>query len=389
MEIVSVTSKIPKVNLLQWLASQDSQHKVFVKLRDHNYSVAGFGNLLESPKAQISFLDWTIEDYEDFIADNKDLNLFVAAPFYLNNETIKFNIPRFEVTQDGNDYSLTVRRWESESPDEFQGQVNLSLEPFNKLSNSIVESSTNPDFETWKKYFSKAQDAFAGIFKKLVLARTTNYLFEEPLCAFSILNALEQPSYQSLFQWESDAQWIAVSPERLFRIEEGQMYTEALAGTGTNPEDLKNSKKDILEHNLVIEDIKGKLTGFNLDIRDTETIPSKKLFHLKTEIDLEYDKAASEALRTLHPTAALGGLPSSEALKWLKSNEPFAREYFGAPFGIVNNNFSEFFVNIRSAHVSGNRLKLFSGCGIVPASNVDAEWSEMDQKIAQYLEILK
>lgn len=399
MELITVSSKVPRADLLDWFAAQNGNHKVFLKLRDHNWSIAGFGNVLESPKAPLPFESWALEDFEDYIQsqNDPDLKLFVAAPFFLKND-MKFILPRFEFVQDGNEYRLLARRWSTESPDEFQKQIHLDFEPIVKNELKISEATHVPDAQIWEKNLRFAQ----GTLDKIVLARATDYNVRAKNLPYFLLKSLDSETYKSFYQWDGENAWISVSPERLFRIEDSILYTEALAGTRrrgqTAAEDenlmheLSNSKKDQDEHNFVINDIVEKLRDLSLnpDIRTTTIKKLSKVQHLATEIDAELLShiTASDVLRSLHPTAALGGTPTNKALAFLEKNEPFQREYYGGPFGILTNTFSEFFVNIRSAVTNGNRIRIFAGCGIVKDSDPKKEWDELDAKISQYVELL-
>ncbi len=403
MELISVSSKVPGTDLLSWLSAQNADSKVYLKLRDHGWSVAGFGNLLESPKSPLPFESWTLEDYEDFFnsEEDQDLKLFVGAPYFLRNESIKFQIPRFEFVQDGADYTLTARRWKTESPDDFKGQINLQISEVKKKDISIIRTEQHPKFETWAKIVRLAQSD--ALLKKVVLARVTDIeISETKQLPYYLLKKLNVDTYKSLFQWDNETQWISASPERLFRIEGGALYTEALAGTrprGKNHEEdlllekeLLGSKKEGFEHDLVVKDIAEKLRRLSLNPNFTKTSIRKlsKVQHLVTQVDAElYDTGFSDLIRNLHPTAALGGTPTDSALCFLQKHEPIQREYYGGPFGVVTKHFSEFFVNIRSAQTNDNHIRLFSGCGIVDESDPKKEWDELDAKTAQYMELLK
>ena len=53
-------------------------------------------------------------------------------------------------------------------------------------------------------------------------------------------------------------------------------------------------------------------------------------------------------LDTLHPTPAVGGHPSKEALAYLSGSEPFARGLYAAPLGWTGVQSADFAVGIRS-----------------------------------------
>ena len=75
-------------------------------------------------------------------------------------------------------------------------------------------------------------------------------------------------------------------------------------------------------------------------------------------------------------------------MKALRDWEEFNRGWYAAPVGWIEQNQAEFAVAIRSGLVQGNRLSLFSGAGIVKGSDPDAEWSEVENKISDFIHIL-
>jgi isochorismate synthase / 2-succinyl-5-enolpyruvyl-6-hydroxy-3-cyclohexene-1-carboxylate synthase / 2-succinyl-6-hydroxy-2,4-cyclohexadiene-1-carboxylate synthase / o-succinylbenzoate synthase len=99
--------------------------------------------------------------------------------------------------------------------------------------------------------------------------------------------------------------------------------------------------------------------------------------------------------KALHPTPAVCGRPQASALSFLQKHEPFDRGFYAGPFGILSASSAEFVVGIRSALVlepSGNpptrEMYLYAGVGIVPGSDIDSEWTELDLKVSQFRRIL-
>lgn len=394
--IKSYEFKIPNLDPLTWVESQQNTIKFYLKLRDTTNEWAGVGNIFDSPKSLVPTLDWALEDYEDFLNEVPDIKYFIANKFNLFSNVV---LPRFEVSKIHDTITFKVNLWRSESVDEFKNKFKKITTPEN---NKIIDIQHSPSKESWPQYFHLAKQTLKEN-DKIVLARKTHVNFENELNAYDILRKLNQNSYQCLFQLDGEIQNISVSPERLFKIAGTTLYTEAVAGTrprGLNYEEdkrledeLKISAKDQHEHQLVVNEILKILQNFSIGISfdETKVIKQKTVQHLKTEIqtDIINKTTTTEILKQLHPTPAVGGLPREKSLNWLSENEPFGREYYAAPIGIMSQNFSEFFVNIRSAQIQNNQMKLFSGVGIVQESEVQAEWNELESKTRQYWDALR
>ncbi|MCA1904922.1 MAG: chorismate-binding protein, partial [Cyanobacteria bacterium KgW148] len=62
---------------------------------------------------------------------------------------------------------------------------------------------------------------------------------------------------------------------------------------------------------------------------------------------------------------------------------------YAAPIGWFNGEGrGEFAVAIRSGYVTGNRVKMFAGAGIVQDSQIDREWEETNLKLQGMLRAL-
>ena len=93
-------------------------------------------------------------------------------------------------------------------------------------------------------------------------------------------------------------------------------------------------------------------------------------------------------MRSLHPTPAVGGYPTDQALDAIRAREPFDRGWYAGPLGWIGTHGAEFTVAIRSGLVQRRRLALFSGAGIVEGSVPAWEWEEIEQKIGDFVRVL-
>ncbi len=193
-------------------------------------------------------------------------------------------------------------------------------------------------------------------------------------------------------EWHNGQGIIGLSPELLVSQESPKKFkTMAVASTLTrkefkkNPDKLLKDNKQIQEHEWVVKDIKDQLTGFAKFKAGKRTIiKTSTLVHLLTPIEFEIEDplTVGQVVCRLHPTAALGCHPRN---LWKTIMEPFnewnPRGSFGAPFGFsFHSRWVDFVVAIRSLIWSSGELKLGSGCGVVPLSNIEGEWKELENK---------
>ncbi len=239
----------------------------------------------------------------------------------------------------------------------------------------------------------------SGELKKLVLAVRRLVLLKKPLNPVHLLSSLQKHqrgSCRFLWQRSQDESFFGASPERLLSLINGDLQTDALAGTARendNGLNLLKSEKNLREHELVVSSIQDQFIVNGLEpkrIRNPRLAKHGHLIHLHTPI-----KASSKGLPALklvdilHPTPAVAGLPQSKAIKWLRTLEPFDRECYAAPLGWIDTSGNaEFRVAIRCGYTRGNYLHLFAGAGLVKGSNVEAELKEVELKFAVLIDQL-
>lgn len=183
---------------------------------------------------------------------------------------------------------------------------------------------------------------------------------------------------------------IGATPEVLFRSEGRGYATMALAGT--RPRDraaeLLRDAKELREHRLVVDDIVRRLAPFgNVEVDPLRVLELPNIAHLATSIRFEEsagDKMSfSEMVRRLHPTAALGVSPRTEAgERWLRETDRnVRRRTFGAPFGLEREDHSALtLVAIRNVTWTADRIRIGSGAGQLPESVLEREFEELRQK---------
>ncbi|MEI4769184.1 isochorismate synthase [Psychrobacillus sp. FJAT-51614] len=241
---------------------------------------------------------------------------------------------------------------------------------------------------------------------KVVIGRSLKLTFDNKFSSSTaIYNAsLEQPeSY--LFGLEKDDKiFFGATPERLVKVEGGQVLSAGLAGSvrrGKNSmedkelgERLLVDRKNLGEHQFVVEMIRKVFNQYCEEVK----IPSRpKLMkvrdiqHLFTPVEGKIKKGASlfEFVEALHPTPALGGEPREKAVDIIREAEKMNRGYYAAPIGWINTDGDgEFAVGIRSALIENDQAYLFAGGGIVAESSSLEEFEETRVKFRPMLRTL-
>jgi len=244
----------------------------------------------------------------------------------------------------------------------------------------------------------------AGEFKKIVLARAVDLTTARPLHPLRVLNGLRQhfPECYAFSLANGRGQsFIGASPERLLRVSQGVLETEALAGSTRRgvgaSEDaalgaaLIQSEKDLREHRLVLDTIVGRLTQLGLQAEHAAHPGLRRLAnvqHLHTPVRATLGEQVRllDVLAAMHPTPAVGGFPAAAAIARIRELEGFPRGLYAGAIGWVNaRGGGEFFVGIRSALVSGAKARVYAGNGIVAGSDPEKEFAETEWKFKAML----
>lgn len=263
--------------------------------------------------------------------------------------------------------------------------------------------------EDWKRLVASAVSEMASDeLAKVVLARRVDVVANRPFVLAECLHRLAA-LYPSCTVFHVEG-FIGASPELLVRRSGYEVTSHPLAGTIARSGDaatddtmlaaLLASPKERREHAIVVEEIAAVLRPLCVHL-DVPTTPSVMLLrnvsHLGTAIkgkladDPERGQPAGalSLAAALHPTPAVGGLPTAAALNWQRQNEGFDRGRYAGPVGWVDSRGDgEWVLGVRSAQVDGRRASLFAGNGIVTGSAPNAELAETQLKLQALLSAL-
>jgi menaquinone-specific isochorismate synthase len=195
------------------------------------------------------------------------------------------------------------------------------------------------------------------------------------------------------------------TPEMLVRRERGLVTSRVLAGTirrtGDDEHDLAlagklaRSSKDLEEHEYAVRSVADALaahcTGMNLP-ESPFVLHLPNVMHLATDVTgvVSDSTTALGLAAALHPSAAVGGTPTESAVALIDEIEGMDRGRYAGPVGWIDaRGDGEWGIALRSGEVSGSRVRLFAGCGIVAGSDPEAELAESQAKFVPVRDALQ
>jgi menaquinone-specific isochorismate synthase len=247
----------------------------------------------------------------------------------------------------------------------------------------------------WEQAVAAAVRRIArGDLRKVVLARDLYASADAPVDARVLLRRLSA-RYPDCFTFAC-AGLVGATPELLIRRDGRDVSALVLAGTlprGATPAEdarlaaaLLSSAKDNEEHGYAAASMRDAIAPLcaALEIAPRpELIQLANLQHLGTWMrgTLAADQSALALAAAVHPTAAVGGTPTDTAVELIRELENMDRERYAGPVGWVDaDGNGEWGIALRCAQLTGDRARLFAGCGIVAGSDPAAELAEAQVK---------
>jgi menaquinone-specific isochorismate synthase len=234
----------------------------------------------------------------------------------------------------------------------------------------------------------------AGQLEKVVLARDLVAHAPSPIDVRWPLRQLAS-EYPTCWTFHVDDMFGA-TPEMLVRRERGLVTSRVLAGTirrtGDDARDLQlaaslaRSSKDLEEHEYAVRSVAEALAPHCTSMNVPEApfvLHLPNVMHLATDVAGVIDDRATslELAAALHPSAAVGGTPTREAVSVIAEIEGMERGRYAGPVGWIDAaGDGEWGIALRSGLLEGSRVRLFAGCGIVAGSDPEAELAEAQAK---------
>ncbi|WP_240773801.1 isochorismate synthase [Plantibacter sp. M259] len=262
-----------------------------------------------------------------------------------------------------------------------------------------------PGVQSREGYLDSAERAIARIqaggLSKVVLARDLAGHLPAEADRRRVLHDLAL-GYPDCWTYAVDG-FIGSSPETLVRVDRGAVSARVLAGTISRGPDaesdhdqavaLTTSAKDQGEHQFAVQSVLTALQAHSPHLRRSEvpfTLKLPNLWHLATDIDgrLSDGSSSLDLMDGLHPTAAVAGTPTRDAVALIRELEPFDRGRYAGPVGWVDaSGDGEWAVALRCAQIAPDGdITAYAGCGIVADSDAATELVETKMKFRPIVE---
>lgn len=331
-----------------------------------------------------------------------------------------FILPRWRYIQLDNKAALTITlsRRDLEQPERIEAELQALTAPAAANLPASAMDVGHPvqirhlPMADWRSLVeSHLRVLRRGEATKVVAARRSIALFERALDARDLAGVLwhlhgTQSDCTRFALRVGGATFLGATPERLLRKEGRAVATEALAGSRPAPtaadeemvvaakHELLESRKDRMEHALVVDEITARLTPVCESV-SADSIPAvrrlRHVLHLCTPIAgvLRADAHILNLVDLLHPTPAVAGLPTEVAMARIVAQEPAPRGYYAGPIGWFDQDGDgDFSVALRSAVLRGRHAFIYAGAGLVDGSEAESEYAETAVKQRAVLDAL-
>jgi len=273
-----------------------------------------------------------------------------------------------------------------------------------------------------------------GALGKVVLARQVDVTANRPFVTSDVLSRL-LALYPTCIVFRVDG-FLGASPELLIERRGTHVASHPLAGTIGRSGDLATdealiagllaSPKERREHAYVIDGLRRTLGPLceSLDVPGKPTVLElRNVSHLATRLTgvlsavpagpdgspagPRYGRAwpepsgvqpahpglcvpsALQLVAEVHPTPAVGGTPTDEAVAYIGEVEGFDRGRYAGPVGWMDaHGDGSWGIGLRSAHVDGDHATMYAGVGIVAGSRPGTELEETQLKLQALLAAL-
>jgi menaquinone-specific isochorismate synthase len=297
------------------------------------------------------------------------------------------------------------------------------------------------DHDAWGGLVAGAVARIAdGALGKVVLARQVDVTANRPFVTSDVLSRL-LALYPTCMVFRIDG-FLGASPELLIERRGAHVASHPLAGTIGRSGDLATdealiagllaSPKERREHAYVIDGLRRTLGPLcdSLDVPGKPTVLElRNVSHLATRLsglltafpdtpaapgsspsdpggpgcagsqsvpsvdDLPHPglrvPSALQLVARVHPTPAVGGTPTDEAVAYIGEVEGFDRGRYAGPVGWMDaRGDGSWAIGLRSADVDGDRASIYAGVGVVAGSSPGTELEETQLKLQALLAAL-
>jgi len=240
------------------------------------------------------------------------------------------------------------------------------------------------------------KDIQYGLLHKAVIARDLIRAIPEEFSLGGVLSRLSE-AYPDTLTFSVDG-LVGASPETLASVRGLHVSLRVLAGSagrGTNEEEdaekaraLATSQKDLDEHQFAVQNVIHTLQSYGVRAVADDTpfkLKLPNLWHLATDVRAVLPKSYSglQVIEALHPTAAVAGSPTADAVRFIESHEGLDRGRYSGPVGWVDaRGDGDWAIALRCAQIDRvcHTITAYAGAGIVAESDPVKERLETELK---------
>lgn len=290
-------------------------------------------------------------------------------------------VPRTTIIRRGR--SVTVVSWGADAP-----------EPVRRGLGSAPIVEWEPRQSVFRERVDVALARLDDEFRKVVVARAIVGMVTQLGDERAPLQSLSR-DYADCHIFAVEGLWGA-SPETLVSVKSRRVFARVLAGSaarGSDPasdlraaHELAASAKDRDEHDYAVRSVVGALRTHCRSIVGAIapfTLRLTNLWHLASDVEgvLAAHTSVLSIIDSLHPTAAVAGVPTDRALQTIAEVEVFPRDRYAGPVGWVDGaGNGEFAIALRCAQWNDGGIIAHAGAGIVAGSRPDSEFAETELK---------
>ncbi|MEX0720657.1 MAG: anthranilate synthase component I [Balneolaceae bacterium] len=273
------------------------------------------------------------------------------------------------------------------------------------IDTESLKSNMKPEYfeqivEKGKEYIYEGD-----IFQVVLSQRFEADMSGDPFMLYRALRMVNPSPYLFYLDFE-DFQLVGSSPEVLVRVQEKE--TRVLPIAGTRPrgktreedlaleEDLKNDPKEVAEHIMLVDlgrnDISRVCEPGSVKMERNQVIERySHVMHIVSDVvgRLKDDQTSVDALMQCFPAGTVSGAPKIRAMEIIDELEQTKRGPYAGAVGYFD--FSgnmDTCIAIRTMVVTGNKVYIQAGAGIVSDSDPKKEFEETQNKAGALVQAL-
>lgn len=260
------------------------------------------------------------------------------------------------------------------------------------------------------QFSSMVEKAKSHIYEGDIFQVVLSQRFEASMSgdSFMLYRALRMvnPSPYLFFLDFDDFQIVGSSPEVLVRVQDKEVRVLPIAGTRPRgntheedlalEEDLKQDPKEVAEHIMLVDLGRNDLSRVSkpgtVKMQRNQVIERySHVMHIVSDVvgEISDDKTSVDALMQCFPAGTVSGAPKIRAMQIIDDLEPSKRGIYAGAVGYFD--FSgnmDTCIAIRTMVVTGNKVYIQAGAGIVADSNPDKEFEETQNKAGALVQAL-